>query len=88
MDAADSPYMQGQLPNYDEIPYIYSNLSSFLTLDTLDRHTSVVLRRPIDCTNAGLLAKSVEKRDERAKAMLKDYMKKNYKVLPLQCSFQ
>jgi hypothetical protein len=30
--------------------------------------------------HAGLLAKSIEKRDERAKAMLKDYEKKNYKV--------
>ena len=27
-----------------------------------------------------MLAKSLEKRDERAKAMLKDYMKRNYKV--------
>ena len=29
-----------------------------------------------------LLAKSNEKREERAKQMLKDYMKKNYRVTP------
>ena len=31
-----------------------------------------------------LLAKSNEKREERAKQMLKDYMKKNYRVTLLQ----
>jgi len=39
----------------------------------------------LKCTHtalADLLAKSIAKKDERAKAMLQSYMKKNYKVLP------